>query len=82
VKAIRFLPNVRAEIRAIAQQEALAILDAIHHYAEDGSGDLKHLQGNLHGLRRLRVGSYRVLFDETPSEMTIHKVLNRREAYR
>ncbi|MBL8222586.1 MAG: type II toxin-antitoxin system RelE/ParE family toxin [Bryobacterales bacterium] len=82
MKTIRFLPNVRSEIRALAQLEAKAILDAIHRYAEDGTGDVKHLQGRLQGLRRLRVGNYRILFDETANEVTIHRVVDRREAYR
>lgn len=60
----------------------MAILDAIHRYAEDGAGDVKHMQGRLQGLRRLRVGNYRVLFDESASQVTIHRVINRGEAYR
>jgi mRNA-degrading endonuclease RelE of RelBE toxin-antitoxin system len=32
-------------------------------------------------LLRLRVGNYRVLFDETSDAITVHRVRDRREAY-
>jgi mRNA interferase RelE/StbE len=53
-------------------------LAAIHRYAATGAGRVKPLSGVL----RLRVGNYRVLFDETEDTITIHRVRDRREAYR
>ena len=60
----------------------MTILDAIHRYAENGAGSVKPLKGEFAGLLRLRVGRHRVLFDETIDTITIHRVRNRREAYR
>ncbi len=65
MKKIRFQPDVPAEVRAIAQPIALGILKALHRYAETGHGRVKPLAGEFEGLLRLRVGGYRVLFDET-----------------
>jgi len=81
VKKIRFQPNVPAEVRAIAQPIALDILKALHRYAETGRGRVKPLSGEFEGLMRLRVGKYRVLFDETSDAITVHRVRDRREAY-
>jgi mRNA-degrading endonuclease RelE of RelBE toxin-antitoxin system len=82
VKKIRFQPNVAEEIRAIEQRAALNILAAIHRYAATGAGRVKALSGEFDGLLRLRVGDHRVFFDETEDTVTVHRVRDRREAYR
>jgi len=82
VKKIRFEPNVPAEIRAIEKQAALHILQALHRYAGTGEGPVKALTGKWQGLFRLRVGNHRVLFDESMDTITVHRVRDRREAYR
>jgi mRNA-degrading endonuclease RelE of RelBE toxin-antitoxin system len=82
LKKIRFYPNVQAELRPIEQKTALNILKAIHRYAETGMGRVKPLSGEFEGLLRLRVGNHRVFFDETEDTLTIHRVRDRREAYR
>ncbi len=82
MKKIRFGPNVQAEIRAIEQKAALDILEAIHRYAETGIGQVKPLSGEFENLLRLRVGNHRVFFEETGDTITVHRVRDRREAYR
>jgi len=82
VKRIRFEPNVPAEVRSIERQTALQILTALHRYAEIGVGSVKPLSGEFDGLLRLRVGNYRILFDETEDTITVHRVLDRKDAYR
>jgi mRNA-degrading endonuclease RelE of RelBE toxin-antitoxin system len=82
VKALRFRPNVPAEVRAIERRVALHILHCLHRYAETGDGDVKPLSGEFEGLLRLRVGNHRVLFDETEDTITVHRIRDRREAYR
>jgi mRNA interferase RelE/StbE len=82
VRKIRFQPNVSDEVRAIDQPAALRILRAIDHYCETGEGDVKALSGEFAGLLRLRVGRYRVMFDETLNTITVHRIRDRRDAYR
>ena len=82
MKKIRFSPNVQAEVRAIDRQTAMRILAALHRYAESGQGDVKALEADLDGLQRLRLGDYRVLFDETEDAINVHCVKHRSEAYR
>jgi mRNA-degrading endonuclease RelE of RelBE toxin-antitoxin system len=82
VKRIRFQPNVPEEVRAIEQRAALNILAAIHRYAAACAGSVKPLSGEFEGLLRLRVGDHRVIFEETEDTITIHRIRNRREAYR
>jgi mRNA-degrading endonuclease RelE of RelBE toxin-antitoxin system len=71
-----------ADVRAIDQQTAMRILTALHRYAETGQGDVKALEADLAGLQRLRVGDYRVLFDQTAYAINVHRVKHRSEAYR
>ena len=82
MKRIRFHPNVREEVRAIEQRAALNILSAIHRYAATGAGRVKPLSGEFEGLLRLRVGNHRVFFDETEDTINVHRVRDRREAYK
>jgi mRNA interferase RelE/StbE len=49
-------------------------------YAETGAGDVKALVGAPSF--RLRVGDYRVVFDETPIEIIVLAVAHRSEVYR
>jgi mRNA interferase RelE/StbE len=80
VKKIRLEPDVPEEVRAIEQKTALLILEAIHRYSETGAGRVKPLSGDFEGLLRLR--NHRVLFDETDDTITIHRVRDRKDAYK
>jgi mRNA interferase RelE/StbE len=82
VKKIRFEPAVPAQIRAIPRHIAMAILQAIHRYADTGAGSVKALSGEFEGFLRLRAGNHRVFFKETADTVTIHRVEDRRDAYR
>ena len=82
MKKIHFEPQVQAQIRAIPQHIAMTILEAIHRYAETGAGRVKPLSGEFEGFLRLRVGNHRVFFKEAPDALNIHRVADRREAYR
>jgi len=53
----------------------------LHRYAETGYGRVQRLCGEHEGLLRLRVGNYRVVFDETAETITIHQIRDRRDAY-
>jgi mRNA-degrading endonuclease RelE of RelBE toxin-antitoxin system len=43
---------------------------------------MKPLSGEFDGLLHLRVGNHRVLFDESEDTIPVHRVADRREAYR
>ena len=85
MKRIVFSEQAKADIRAIPKQSAMQILRALHRLAETGAGPVKTLQGEG-GEKRLRVGDFRVRFTEESTEgeavLRIHKVRNRKEAYR
>ena len=82
MKKIRFAPNVPAEVRSIEREAAFRILTALHRYAENGEGDVKSLMGEFEGMLRLRVGSYRVVFEEAEDTIHVLRVRDRRDVYR
>ena len=50
--------------------------------AETGEGRVKPLRGEFEGFLRLRAGSHRVFFKETADTITVHRIRDRKDAYR
>lgn len=82
MKKIIITPQARADVRRIDRETAMRILAALDRFARTSEGDIKKLQGDS-GELRLRVGDYRVRFnEEPPGTILVHAVLHRSEAYR
>ncbi len=82
MKKIIITPQARADVRRIDRETAMRILAALDRFARTSEGDIKKLQGDS-GELRLRVGDYRVRFnEEPPGTILVHSVLHRSEAYR
>ncbi len=64
----------------LPEQVQEEILEALRVYALTGEGNIKQMKGGK-GLR-MRVGDYRIVFDETKKEITIIAAGHRREIYR
>jgi mRNA interferase RelE/StbE len=70
-------------LRALESTIRARVLKAVARYAETGTGDVKHLQGQPG--YRLRVSDYRVRFAIVGGEVLIMLVIrvgHRREIYR
>ena len=61
---------------------ARRVKQSVERFAETGAGNVKRLQGIDPPEFRLRVGDYRVRFQQDDDTMRILRVRNRREAYR
>ena len=82
MKKIIITPQARTDVRRIDRETAMRILAALDRFARTSEGDIKKLQGDS-GELRLRVGDYRVRFnEEPPGTILVHAVLHRSEAYR
>ena len=82
MKKIVITPQAKIDVRRIDRETAMRILAALDRFARTGEGDIKKLQGDS-GELRLRVGDYRVRFnEEPPGTILVHSVLHRSEAYR
>jgi mRNA interferase RelE/StbE len=75
-------PKAIKDLKAIHKVDASRIADALERLQNNLSGDVKKLT-NFIPAYRLRVGSYRVLFEiEEETRVVIYRIIHRREAYR
>lgn len=81
-KKIEWTPAARADLRRIAQQAALRILEGLARFLLTEEGDVKLLKGSDPKEYRLRVGDYRIRFYDLGDTVQILSVRHRREAYR
>jgi mRNA-degrading endonuclease RelE of RelBE toxin-antitoxin system len=65
------------------RKSAIAIIGIIEAYAKNPGGnfDIKTLKGKYAEFKRLRVGKYRIIFDDDGKVMVIYEVKHRQEAY-
>ena len=82
---IEWTPKAVKDMRSLPSRERNRIVAKIEQYAEDPAS-LVHQVVMLTGsdYRRMRVGTYRVIFDiknETIAVMVVLRVRHRREAY-
>ena len=81
--SIRIKESAAKELRRVAETDRARIVAAIDRLAE-----IPHLgaalKGDLRGLRRLRVGDYRVVYEIRDDELVVLvvRVAHRRHAYR
>ncbi len=81
-KKISWTEQAKADVRAIDQSMALRILHALARLIAAGEGDVKRLQDIEPPEFRLRVGDYRVRFNDLGDSILILTVKHRREVYR
>ncbi len=62
MKTIILTPGAAKDIDALPKDGRAQVESGLHRYALTGQGDVKALQGR--DGYRLRIGSYRVIFDE------------------
>lgn len=66
------------------KKKGIMLLKTIESYVGNSSGnfDIKILRGKYGNLKRLRVGDYRVIFEEAENIISIYEVKHRQGAYR
>lgn len=77
---IEFKPKSVKDLRSLPKQIQSKILDKIQLMENDLAGDVKKLT-NFTPEYRLRVGSYRVLFEIENESIVIYRVKPRDKAY-
>ncbi len=79
MKTVRYTADALKDLRKL-RSDAAAIMAKIARYAETGAGDVKALvaQG---GTKRIRIGDFRAIFEETADLITVTKIGHRREIY-
>ncbi len=85
-KLIQYSEKAAKQLRKIFKSDkesARMIVKAVEAYAEhpDKRYDIKILKGKFEDLKRLRVGNYRIIFDENLVIINIYEIKHRQGAY-
>jgi mRNA interferase RelE/StbE len=82
VKRVEWTETTLKGLASIDKTNARRIKQAVDRFARTTAGDVKKLQGIEPPEYRLRVGDYRVRFEQDEETIRILRVRNRKEAYR
>jgi mRNA interferase RelE/StbE len=84
---IRYSEKAEKQIKKIYKgnkKNAAMIISAIESFAQSSKqndSDIKILKGKSGNFKRLRIGNYRVIFEDNETIMLIYEVRHRQEAY-
>jgi mRNA interferase RelE/StbE len=81
-KRIAWTDQARADVRAIDRDTAINLLHGLARFLATEEGDVKRLQGIEPPEVRLRLGDYRVRFQDLGDSIEILRVRHRKDAYR
>lgn len=79
---IAFKKSVSRDLKKIDKDQAERILTKIEEDLPEKADSFSPLTGNFTGLRRFRVGDYRVIYTIIEDTALILRISHRRESYR
>ena len=79
---IRYKKSVERDLKRLDKTEAGKILDKIEEELSQRADAYPVLKGEFAGLRKLRVGDYRVIYALMESDCLVLRIGHRREIYR
>jgi mRNA interferase RelE/StbE len=82
VKRVEWTETALKGLASLDKASARRVKQAVDRFAQTTAGDVKKLQGIDPPEYRLRVGDYRVRFEQDEKAIRILHVRNRRDAYR
>ena len=83
IYSVRIKGSARRELARLPRDVKVRLIEAIDGLAQEPLAGVL-LKGGLRGLRRLRVGRYRIVYEVQEDDLVILvvRVAHRREAYR
>ena len=79
---VRYKKSVERDLKRLDKSEAVKILDKIEDELSKKADTYSVLKGEFAGLRKLRVGDYRVIYALMESDCLVLRIGHRREIYR
>ena len=79
---VTFKKSVSRDLRRLGKTEADRVLEAIATQLPDAAESCGELKGKFAGLRKFRVGNYRVVFAILGDSVLVTRVGHRRDVYR
>ena len=79
---IRFKKSVGRDLKKIEKQQVERILSNIEDRLGNNPENYPSLTGKFSGLRKLRVGNYRIIYSILDDTVLILRISHRRDSYR
>ena len=79
---ITFKKSVFKDLSRLPKQEALKILDKIDQELPKNADKFPMLRGKFKGMRRFRVGDYRIIFIILDKDVVILRIYHRKDVYK
>jgi len=79
---VKFKKSVAKDLKKIGESEADRILTKIATELPDKADSLPELKGKFAGLKKYRIGSYRIVFVILKNTIVITRIRHRKEVYR
>ncbi len=79
---ITFKKSVSKDLKKIDQTDVLKILRKIETELASKANTLPELQGQFAGLRKFRVGNYRIIFTIIDETILILRIQHRKDVYK
>ena len=79
---IQYKKSIERDLGRLDKKEARRILDKIEKDLSVGAESYPVLKGEFAGLRKMRVGDYRVIFTIIDNDILILRIGHRREIYK
>ena len=82
VYSVVYKKSVHRDLKSLSKAEAKRIMDLIEHELVKRPESNPVLKGQFAGLRKFRVGDYRVIYALIGSEILILRIGNRKNVYK
>jgi mRNA interferase RelE/StbE len=79
---ITFKSSVSRDLKKLEKKEARRILDQIEHQLSRQPESFPELKGKFAGLRKMRLGDYRVIFTILEGHVLVLRIGHRKEVYK
>ncbi|MBN1363781.1 MAG: type II toxin-antitoxin system RelE/ParE family toxin [Syntrophaceae bacterium] len=79
---VKYKKSVARDIGRLDKKEARRILDKIEKDLSERAESYPALKGEFAGLRKMRVGDYRIIFTVMDKDVLILRIGHRREIYK
>lgn len=79
---ISFKSSVYKDLKKIDKTQVEQILDKIEKELKENPDSFPHLSGKFSGLRKFRVGNYRIIYSILEDNVLILRISHRKDVYR
>ena len=79
---VNYKNSVKRDLKTLNREDAVHILDQLEDQLATHPEEYPMLKGDFAGLRKFRVGDYRVIFAVFDEEVLILRIGHRKEVYR